>query len=109
MKKLHQETCIPCTKDTPMLTSIELIELKDELDPHWEIVDNHHLYQKLRFKNFLDALNYSNKVAAIAEQENHHPNISFTWGEVELKIYTHARNGLSRSDFILASKIDQLK
>ena len=67
-----------------------------------------HLYKKYEFKNFLESQIFINKVGEISENERHHPDISFGWGYAEIKITTHAIEGLSENDFILASKIDQL-
>ncbi len=62
----------------------------------------------LKFKNFIESQNFVNRVGKIAEEENHHPDISFGWGYCRLKIFTHAIKGLAESDFILAAKIDKL-
>ena len=66
------------------------------------------LEKNFKFKNFLDSQNFINKVGEISENEGHHPDISFGWGYAEVKITTHAIEGLSENDFILAAKIDQL-
>ena len=66
------------------------------------------LNKKFKFKNFLDSQNFINKVGQISENEGHHPEISFGGGYAEIKITTHAIEGLSENDFILAAKIDQL-
>tara|TARA_A100001015_G_C14889955_1_gene671994 strand:- start:18 stop:353 length:336 start_codon:yes stop_codon:yes gene_type:complete len=108
MSNLHKETCIPCTSETKRLTKHEINTLKKEIDSNWKIINNHHLTKTITFKNFKNALKYTNQVGEIAEHSNHHPNISLTWGQVEIIIYTHKIEGLSRSDFILAAKIDQL-
>ena len=65
------------------------------------------LNKKFKFKNFLDSQNFINKVGEISESEGHHPDILFGWGYAEIKITTHAIEGLSENDFILAAKIDQ--
>ena len=67
----------------------------------------HHLSKGYKFPNFAAALAFVNRVGAVAESEGHHPDISFGWGYAELKIYTHAIDGLTESDFILAAKIDK--
>jgi len=66
------------------------------------------LFKKFNFKNFLDSQNFINNVGKISEDEGHHPDISFGWGYAEIKITTHAIEGLSENDFILAAKIDRL-
>ena len=65
-------------------------------------------YKKFKFKNFLESQNFVNKVGKISENEGHHPDILFGWGYAEIKITTHAIEGLSENDFILAAKIDQI-
>ena len=60
------------------------------------------------FKNFIDSQNFINKVGETSENENHHPDITFGWGYATIKITTHAIEGLSENDFILAAKIDQI-
>ena len=66
------------------------------------------LSKKFNFNNFIKSQKFVNKVAEISENEGHHPDISFGWGYAEIKITTHAIEGLSENDFILAAKIDQL-
>jgi 4a-hydroxytetrahydrobiopterin dehydratase len=78
----------------------------------WDLIKNEkkifYLYKKYEFKNFLESKIFINKVGDISENEGHHPDISFGWGYAEIKITTHAIEGLSENDFILAAKIDQL-
>jgi 4a-hydroxytetrahydrobiopterin dehydratase len=74
----------------------------------WEAVSEHHLKKDYRFTNFRDALWFVNRVGEVAEREGHHPDIRFGWGYAEIQIWTHAIDGLSESDFILAAKIDAL-
>ena len=69
---------------------------------------NGHLYKKFKFKNFLEAMKFVNKVAEIAENEGHHPDFCVHYNKVEIEIWTHAINGLSENDFIVAAKIDKV-
>ena len=69
---------------------------------------NFFLNKKFNFNNFIESQEFINKVGEISEDEGHHPDISFGWGYAEIKITTHAIEGLSENDFILAAKIDQL-
>jgi 4a-hydroxytetrahydrobiopterin dehydratase len=71
------------------------------------IVDK--IEKQFKFKNFLQAMEFVNKVAEIAEEQDHHPDIFIHWNEVTLTLYTHAINGLFSNDFILAAKIDEIK
>ena len=87
----------------------------DKINPYleqvkyWKVIDEHHIVKRFKFPDFVKALELVNKVAEIAEKEGHHPNITFTLGKVEIKLYTHTIDGLSENDFILARKIDLIK
>lgn len=108
MTEFADKTCVPCTGDTPPLKTAELEELHQHV-PEWEIVEEHHIHQEFAFKNFLEALNFVNRVGEVAEEQGHHPDISFGWGWSEIKVFTHAIDGLSESDFVLAAKVDRLQ
>lgn len=107
MTDLASKKCIPCSGDVPALKGEALSPLVAQLEG-WTVVEEHHLTKTWTFANFVDALAYVNKVGAVAEDEGHHPDIYFTWGKVRIDIMTHAIDGLSESDFILAAKIDRL-
>jgi 4a-hydroxytetrahydrobiopterin dehydratase len=77
-----------------------------ELGNGWSAPNGHHLHKEYRFRNFADALAFVNRLGAVAEQEGHHPDIELTWGRAAVKIWTHAIDGLTESDFILAAKAD---
>jgi len=91
------------------MTAQEIAPLFSQLKTGWRVIENHHLEKEWRFPNFKEALSFVNKVGAVAEQEDHHPNISLSWGKVVVTLWTHKINGLTESDFILASKCDELK
>ena len=107
MTELASKTCVPCKGGTPPLKGAELDEFRQQL-PEWEIVDEHHLRRVFRFKNFREALNFVNEVGELAEEQGHHPDISFGWGRVEVTVWTHKIDGLTESDFIFAAKVDAL-
>ena len=107
--ELSQKKCVPCEKGTPPLQGEKLAKLFNQLDGDWAVVDEHHLQKKYKFKNFRQALDFTNHVGEIAEAEGHHPDIYLAWGKVELKIWTHKIGGLSESDFVFAAKVDQLQ
>ena len=96
---------MPCHGGVPRLGGDEIAPLLGQLDG-WRAVDEHHLEKAYRFTNFADALAFVNRLGAVAEREGHHPDIAFGWGYARLQIYTHAIDGLTESDFILAAKID---
>ena len=100
---------MPCKAGTQPLKAESLFEWKKKLAEHWRCVDEHHLEKECRFRNFQQALDFTNAVGKIAEEQGHHPEITLTWGYVKLRIWTHKIDGLSESDFILAAKIDELK
>jgi 4a-hydroxytetrahydrobiopterin dehydratase len=106
--RLAGETCVPCRGGVPPLKGKELDSLRHDLGGDWQVIDEHHLEKEFRFRNFAEALAFTNKVGAIAEEQGHHPDIFLAWGKVRVTIWTHKINGLTRSDFVLAAKIERL-
>ena len=104
---LARKDCAACRGDVPALKGEVLTKFHEQLDG-WDIVEEHHIEKIFKFKNFAVALAFVNRVGELAEQQGHHPWIGFTWGEVEIRLYTHKVSGLTESDFILAAKIDEL-
>jgi len=74
----------------------------------WNVVREHHLEKEFPFPDFAGALAFTNRVGALAEEQGHHPDIYLAWGKVRITIWTHKIDGLTRSDFVLAAKIDRL-
>ena len=107
MSELASKTCVPCRGGVPPLKGEQLASLARQLDG-WQVVEEHHIVRRFQFPNFITALQFVDRVGALAEEQGHHPDIFLTWGNVEIKIWTHAVKGLTESDFILAAKIDQL-
>jgi 4a-hydroxytetrahydrobiopterin dehydratase len=107
MTELASKTCVPCKGGTPPLKGAELDTLRRQV-PEWEVVEEHHLRKVFRFTNFREALDFVNRVGELAEEQGHHPNISFGWGRVEVTVWTHKIDGLTESDFIFAAKVDTL-
>lgn len=105
---LASKHCVPCHGGIPPLDEREAGKLLESIDAAWSIVDGHHLRRDFRFGDFEQALRFTNRVGAIAESEGHHPDIHLAWGRVTIEIWTHAIDGLTESDFILAAKLDQL-
>ncbi len=108
MAALAEKECVPCKGGVPALKGEDLQRLKRELDGGWQIVHDHHLEREFKFKNFVEALDFTNRVGELAEAQNHHPDIYLTWGKVKVTIWTHKVDGLTESDFVLAAKIDRL-
>ena len=110
MTNLNQERCVACRKDSPRVTDAEIAELKPQI-PAWSIVEHNEipsLERVYRLKNFVQALDFTSKVGALAEEEGHHPAILTEYGKVTVVWWTHAIKGLHRNDFIMAAKTDQI-
>jgi 4a-hydroxytetrahydrobiopterin dehydratase len=109
--KLHQKKCVPCRGDISPFTRQQIDEYLKYLTD-WKVQINEkkafYLSRVYKFSDFEKSLEFINKVSSIAEEEDHHPDLKFGWGYAEVNIFTHAINGLSLSDFILASKIDMI-
>lgn len=108
MSALAQKTCVPCRGGVPPLRGAEIQALFAQLDAGWRVIDEHHLEKEYAFKDFKEALAFTNKVGVVAESQGHHPDIDLAWGKVQLKIWTHKIDGLTESDFVLAAKVDDL-
>jgi len=106
---LSKKRCIPCRGGVPPLKGESLAKLKSQLDKNWKVIDEHHLEREFIFKNFQEALAFTNKIGEVAEQEDHHPDILLSYGKVKVLLWTHKIDGLSESDFILAAKYDHIK
>jgi 4a-hydroxytetrahydrobiopterin dehydratase len=108
MPELADKKCVPCRGGVPPLKGTELDALKRQVQG-WEVVSEHHLNKSFTFPDFQQALDFVNRVGAVAEEQGHHPDIYLTWGKVEITLWTHKIDGLTESDFIMASKIDRLQ
>jgi 4a-hydroxytetrahydrobiopterin dehydratase len=110
MSTLTQLQCEPCRGDVPRLTDQEIAKLHGQL-PQWRVVELQgikRLERTFGFKDFREALDFTNRVGDLAEQQGHHPLIVTQWGEVTVTWWTHAIKGLQRNDFIMAAKTDEL-
>jgi len=99
------QTCIPCRGGVSPLKGEDLQRLLRELGGGWDVLVEHHLERVYTFKDFRGALDFTNAVGEIAEQQGHHPEITLTWGKVTVRIWTHKIDGLTESDFVLAAKV----
>ena len=111
MNDLSKKKCVACEGDMPAFDKSDIHKYLKKIDG-WDVKSNEdknfYLIKDFKFKNFEDSQNFVNKVGNLAEEENHHPDISFGWGYCKIKIFTHAINGLAENDFILAAKIDKI-
>ena len=110
MSELFEKKCVPCEGGVPVLDISEIHKYQKKVDG-WDVLKNengvHFLQKKFNFKNFLESQKFVNLVGKISENEGHHPDITFGWGYARVNITTHAIEGLSENDFILAAKIDR--
>ena len=110
MTQLVQEKCVACRRDSPHVTERDIAELHP-LIPDWRIVEEEgvpRLSRTFRFPSFARALDFTNAIGTIAEQEGHHPRIVTEWGQVGVSWWTHKIRHMHRNDFIMAAKTDQL-
>jgi len=111
MCDLLNKKCVPCEGGILPFDISEIHKYQKKVDG-WDVKkkkDNIYFLEKnFVFKNFLNSQNFINKIGEISEKENHHPDISYGWGYAKIAITTHAIEGLSENDFILAAKIDQI-
>ena len=110
MDRLADEKCTACRRDSPRVTDSELEELSRQV-PEWAVVERESIQRLERvfpFRNFMEALDFTNRVGALAEAEGHHPAILTEWGRVTVTLWTHKIRALHRNDFLMAAKIDSL-
>ena len=104
MSELASKTCVPCRGGVPPLKGEQLALLEKQVEG-WQVVEEHHIVKHFQFPDFITALQFVDRVGALAEEQGHHPDIFLAWGRVEITLWTHAVKGLTESDFILAAKI----
>ncbi len=104
--QLLGKKCTPCEGETKPLSMEQVRKLGEQI-PDWKIEDKH-IEKTFTFADFAQAIDFANKIAKVAEEENHHPELHISWGKVRVELYTHKIGGLSENDFILAAKIDKL-
>jgi 4a-hydroxytetrahydrobiopterin dehydratase len=110
MTQIYQEKCVTCRRDSPHVTDSEIAELHPQVND-WMLVDDGgipKLDRGFRFRNFEQALAFTNAVGDLAEEQGHHPKLVTEWGRVEVTWWTHKIRNLHRNDFIMAAKTDQL-
>ena len=104
---LARERCEACTAATPRIGTQEALELATALDASWQVSETA-LQREFRFKSFNAAFGLATRVALLAENEGHHPDLEIGWGRLLVRFTTHAIGGLSRNDFISAAKVDRI-
>ena len=108
MSELAAKECVPCKGGVPPLNGKPLADLQAKLGGGWQVLNEHHLEKEFKFKNFRQALDFTNQIGELAETAGHHPDIYLAWGKVRVTIWTRKIDGLTESDFVLAAKLDQL-
>ena len=107
---LNQKHCVPCEGGIEPYTPDVAQEMMESLSPGWMLIDNANLLvREYRFKDFAESMAFANKVATVAEEEQHHPDLTIGYGNVSIELSTHSVSGLTENDFILAAKIDKLQ
>ena len=106
-ESLAARHCVPCEGGVPKLTAVE-IESRLPLVPGWRLASGDKLARRFRFPDFVTLMAFVNAMAELAESEGHHPDFSVHYSQLDVEIWTHAVDGLSENDFILAAKIDRL-
>lgn len=110
METLVNSQCVACRADSPRVTAAEIAEYRSQV-PEWQLLERDgipQLERVFKFKNFVEALAFTNRVGALAEEEGHHPAILTEWGKVTITWWTHKIKGLHRNDFVMAAKADRL-
>ena len=108
-RPIADRACTPCRGDVPPLQGEALDRMMRQLGGDWSLHDGRRIEKTFLFANFREALDFVNAVGAVAERENHHPDLALGWGTATVSLHTHKINGLSENDFILAAKIDALR
>ncbi len=106
---LYQKHCVPCEGRVPAFSKPKNLEHLKRVN-EWQLIDDKVIEKILLFKDFKETIAFINKVADVAEAEGHHPDLLlFGWNKLKISLSTHSIDGLSENDFILASKIDQIR
>jgi 4a-hydroxytetrahydrobiopterin dehydratase len=109
VSSLAREACEACTGTTPVIAGEERDVLLGQLDQAWQVSDDgRSIHREFRFRDFAEAFAFATRVAFIAEAEEHHPDLLIGWGRCDVRLTTHAVRGLTRNDFIVAAKVDQI-
>ncbi|MBI3251311.1 MAG: 4a-hydroxytetrahydrobiopterin dehydratase [Candidatus Andersenbacteria bacterium] len=106
MSHLSEKRCTPCEGDESPLSHIQAQNLQKQLTQNWQVVANKKIRYQFKLDSFASAIEFVNKIAKVAEEEDHHPDIIINYKKVTIELTTHAIGGLSENDFIMAAKIE---
>lgn len=109
MTDLISKKCVACEGGTPLLDPMVIAELRKQIHNNWNVEGDKKLSRSFKFGDFKEAISFVNRVAVIAEEEQHHPDIFVSYSRVNIELTTHAISGLSENDFIVAAKIDEIQ
>jgi len=107
-RRLSQMQCVPCRGGVPPPAGDDLTRLEGELGGGWRVIDGHHLEKEYTFPDFASALAFVDRVGAMADAQDHHPDIGLSWGRATVQIWTHKIDGLTESDFVFAARCEAL-
>lgn len=110
MEQLAELRCVACRRDAPTVSEEEIAELRPQV-PDWDLVEIdgvRRLRRVFSFDDFAQALEFTNRVGEVAEEEGHHPALLTEWGRTTVSWWTHKLKGLHRNDFVMAAKTDRL-
>ncbi|HZL09295.1 MAG TPA: 4a-hydroxytetrahydrobiopterin dehydratase [Prolixibacteraceae bacterium] len=105
---LSTKKCLPCEGGAPAFDPKQIAEYRENIEDGWNVIAYKKITKDFHFGKYDQTISFVNKVAALAEEENHHPVLHVYYGHVVVELWTHSVNGLSENDFILAAKIDKL-
>ncbi len=105
-KSLADRHCKPCKGNVPPMKGQDLKAFREQLGPGWDVIGEHHLEKEFKLKDWREAIALTDRIAELADQEDHHPDVLLSYGKVKVTLWTHKIGGLSENDFILAAKID---
>ena len=115
MSDLAQRTCVPCRGGIPPLTREQIAPLLEQVDAHWSVETRGNreaailfLKRTYRFGDFAQALDAANAIGALAQEQQHHPDLYVAWGKLGVEVWTHKIGGLTESDFVFAAKCDAI-
>ena len=105
---LSKKKCVPCEGGVEPLKEDKINIYLSYLSSPWNVIDNKKIQNEFKFKNFKEAMQFVNKIADIANEEEHHPDLYLFYNKVKVELSTHAISGLSENDFIMAGKIEKI-
>ena len=109
LDNLSAMDCVPCEGGVPPLSEEESVAFLVQIHDDWELVENHHITRAWTFPDFASALEFTNALGAICEEQSHHADFNLGWGKLVAVIFTHKIDALTESDFVLASKFDAIE